>query len=90
MVLALRKSRVFPTPHAGQRRGPPRRRATPKEPAMNDPLPPKAPTGKRQELRAFLTLAVCMGPVLAVLLVSGFGFLVWMLQLVAGPPGPRL
>jgi periplasmic nitrate reductase NapE len=29
-----------------------------------------------------------MAPVLAVLLVSGWGFLVWMVQLFAGPPGP--
>ncbi len=56
---------------------------------MNDVVEPQAPPRKRQELRAFLALAVGMGPVLAVLLVSSFGFIVWMLQLVAGPPGPR-
>jgi acyl-CoA synthetase (NDP forming) len=33
-------------------------------------------------------LAVLMGPVLAVIVVSGYGFLVWMFQLLAGPPGP--
>ena len=45
---------------------------------------------KAQELRAFLLLAVLMGPVLAVIFVSGYGFLVWMFQLLAGPPGPRI
>jgi nitrate reductase NapE len=45
-----------------------------------------APSRSR-ELRAFLLLAVVMAPVLAVGLVSGYGFLVWMIQLVAGPPG---
>lgn len=49
---------------------------------------PSTPT-KPQELRAFLLLSVVMAPVLAVLVVSGWGFLVWMFQLFAGPPGPR-
>ena len=40
-----------------------------------------------QELRAFLFLSVVLAPVLAVGMVSGYGFLVWMFQLVAGPPG---
>jgi nitrate reductase NapE len=47
------------------------------------------PPGKRQELRAFLFLAVVLAPVLAVAVVSGYGFLVWMFQLVAGPPGAK-
>lgn len=41
---------------------------------------------RAEELRAFLLLSVVMAPVLAVLVVSGYGFLVWMVQLVAGPP----
>jgi nitrate reductase NapE len=28
-----------------------------------------------------------MAPVLAVIIVAGYGFLVWMFQLIAGPPG---
>jgi periplasmic nitrate reductase NapE len=43
---------------------------------------------KAVELRAFLLLAVVMAPVLAVIVVTGYGFLVWMYQLLAGPPGP--
>jgi nitrate reductase NapE len=42
---------------------------------------------KAQELRSFLFLSVVMAPVLAVAIVGGYGFLVWMVQLVAGPPG---
>ena len=42
---------------------------------------------KAQELRSFLFLSVVMAPVLAVILVSGYGFVVWMYQLFAGPPG---
>jgi len=54
-------------------------------PTMKDESPPT----RQQELRAFLLLSVVMAPVLAVLIVSGYGFLVWMFQLIAGPPGPR-
>jgi len=42
---------------------------------------------KSQELRSFLFLSVVMAPVLAVIVVSGYGFLVWMYQIIAGPPG---
>ena len=48
------------------------------------------PHSKAQELKAFLLLSVVMAPVLAVALVSGYGFLVWMIQLIAGPPGPKV
>ena len=42
---------------------------------------------KRRERRAVLFLTVVLAPVIAVLVVAGFGFAVWMYQLVAGPPG---
>ena len=42
---------------------------------------------KAQELRSFLFLSVVMAPVLAGAIVAGYGFLVWMYQVVAGPPG---
>jgi periplasmic nitrate reductase NapE len=45
------------------------------------------PSTRREELRSFLFFTVVMAPVLSVLLVSGYGFLVWMYQVVAGPPG---
>lgn len=35
----------------------------------------------------FLFLTVVLAPVLAVMIVGGYGFLIWMYQLVAGPPG---
>lgn len=43
---------------------------------------------KREELLAFLVLAVLIWPVIAVGIVGGYGFLVWMSQIVFGPPGP--
>lgn len=48
---------------------------------------PEKPT-KRAELLAFLTLAVLIWPILAVGVVGGYGFLIWMFQIVFGPPGP--
>ena len=42
---------------------------------------------KSQELRSFLFLSVVMAPVIAGAIVAGYGFLVWMYQLFAGPPG---
>ena len=40
-----------------------------------------------EERRSFLFLTVVMAPVLAVAIVGGYGFVVWMYQLIAGPPG---
>ena len=45
-----------------------------------------APATKAEERRAFLLLAVVLFPVLSVAVVGGYGFLVWMSQLVLGPP----
>lgn len=41
---------------------------------------------KRRELWVFLFLTLVLAPVIAVLVVAGYGFLVWMYQIVAGPP----
>ncbi|PWR03345.1 periplasmic nitrate reductase, NapE protein [Meridianimarinicoccus roseus] len=43
---------------------------------------------RRRELTCFLILAFGIWPVVAVGAVGGYGFLVWMYQLMAGPPGP--
>ena len=48
-----------------------------------DPIPPSSRT---EELRSFLFFTIVMAPLLAVMIVGGYGFLVWMYQLVAGPP----
>ena len=42
---------------------------------------------RTQERRAFILLVVFLAPVLAVAIVGGYGFLVWMSQLILGPPG---
>ena len=43
---------------------------------------------RRRELLTFLILAFGIWPVVAVGVVGGFGFLVWMWQIIYGPPGP--
>lgn len=60
---------------------------------MTDPEPREAADAgvlstRRKELWAFLVLAFGVWPVVAVGVVGGYGFLVWMWQLIAGPPGP--
>lgn len=44
---------------------------------------------RRNELLAFLVLAFGIWPVVAVGVVGGYGFLIWMFQIVFGPPGPH-
>lgn len=43
---------------------------------------------RRKELLAFLVLAFGIWPIVAVGVVGGYGFLVWMWQIIFGPPGP--
>ncbi len=42
----------------------------------------------RDEFLVFLIIVALVWPVLTVGVVGGYGFAVWMYQLVAGPPGP--
>ena len=44
------------------------------------------PSTRPEERRSFLFLTVVMAPVLAVMVVGGYGFLVWIYQMFAGPP----
>lgn len=43
-----------------------------------------APSTRQEELRSFLFLAIVMAPVLAIVIVGGYGFAVWMFQLLTG------
>jgi nitrate reductase NapE protein len=45
-------------------------------------------SAKRREITMFLFLAFVIWPILAVAVVGGYGFLIWMSQLIMGPPGP--
>jgi nitrate reductase NapE len=51
--------------------------------------PEDSPATQRwRELIIFLVLAFGIWPIVAVGVVGGYGFIVWMIQLVLGPPGP--
>lgn len=39
-----------------------------------------------EELRAFLMFTVILAPLAAVACVGGYGFIVWMFQIIYGPP----
>lgn len=53
-----------------------------------DPRPPVDPGTRRREIAMFLLLAVFIWPVLSIAVVGGYGFIVWMSQMILGPPGP--
>jgi len=53
-----------------------------------DTSPPDFIWQRRRELIAFLILAFGIWPIVAVGVVGGFGFAVWVWQIIFGPPGP--
>ncbi len=56
---------------------------------LTDHPPPPAPkSSRRRELLTFFILAFGIWPIVAVGAVGGYGFLVWMFQIIYGPPGP--
>jgi nitrate reductase NapE len=57
-------------------------------PSRTDVSVPAAVPSRRRELLTFLILAFAIWPIIAVGVVGGYGFLVWMYQIVFGPPGP--
>jgi nitrate reductase NapE len=42
------------------------------------------PATRSQELKTFLALTVVAAPVMAVMAVGGYGFFIWMYQLMTG------
>ena len=47
------------------------------------------PSTRKEELRSFIFLSVVMAPILAVLIVATYGFVIWFMQMLVGPPGPH-
>jgi nitrate reductase NapE len=41
---------------------------------------------QRRELAVFIFLTFVLAPILAVIIVAGYGFVVWIYQIIAGPP----
>ncbi len=42
----------------------------------------------KHELTVYLFVAVVLAPILATVIVGGYGFIIWVYQLIVGPPGP--
>ncbi len=56
----------------------------------DDPLHGTMASGRsrrRSETLTFLFLTVFLAPILAVAIVGGYGFAIWMYQIITGPPG---
>ncbi|KXI23833.1 trimethylamine N-oxide reductase system protein TorE [Photobacterium sanguinicancri] len=55
---------------------------------MSNQEPLKEEERGKYEWRSFIFITVFLFPILAVALVGGYGFIVWMLQIFfLGPPG---
>lgn len=48
----------------------------------------EATVEKKRERNTFLFLTVVLAPVITIFLVGSYAFLIWMVQIIAGPPGP--
>lgn len=56
---------------------------------MTDDNPPALSRGaRRREWLLFLFLVIVLFPLLTVIAVGGYGMVVWMSQLILGPPVP--
>lgn len=51
-----------------------------------DNIAPADTPSKATELKTFLLLTIVFAPVTAVVCVGGYGFMVWMSQIILGPP----
>lgn len=41
---------------------------------------------KKYERNTFVFLAVFLAPILSIIIVGGFGFMIWINQIIFGPP----
>jgi periplasmic nitrate reductase NapE len=53
---------------------------------MSNSVDPLDSIEKKQELRLFLFIVIFLFPLLSIALVGGFGFIIWISQLILGPP----
>ncbi|MGI9483610.1 MAG: periplasmic nitrate reductase, NapE protein [Hyphomicrobiales bacterium] len=59
----------------------------PERPAHSDTPELERPNSRWRELSGFLFLTVFLAPAVSIALVGGYGFAIWIYQLIAGPPG---
>lgn len=43
-------------------------------------------SAKKNEKQAFLFLTLFLAPFLSIAIVGGYGFLIWISQIISGPP----
>ena len=48
--------------------------------------PAEAPASRAEEGLAFVILAVLAAPAITATAIGGYGFAVWMIQILSGPP----
>lgn len=53
---------------------------------MNNSTDTQQANDKKDERNAFIFLTVFLAPILSVIIVGGYGFMVWISQLIFGPP----
>jgi nitrate reductase NapE len=54
---------------------------------MNSTEPVSSPARERKrERRGFIFITVFLFPALSVILVGGYGFAIWIFQMIFGPP----
>jgi periplasmic nitrate reductase NapE len=41
---------------------------------------------KKSERNTFLFLTIFLAPILTVMIVGGYGFMIWIIQIIFGPP----
>lgn len=58
-----------------------------KTPLEHDKTSQPSELRRTEEFRTFIFLTVIMAPALAVVGVGGYGLIVWIYQMIAGPPG---
>ncbi|URK87795.1 periplasmic nitrate reductase, NapE protein [Rhizobium sp. RCAM05350] len=58
------------------------------DPSHSNLTKAQTPSQRRAELLTFVVLAFGIWPLIVVGVVGGYGFAVWMWQIVFGPPGP--
>ncbi|WP_341771057.1 periplasmic nitrate reductase, NapE protein [Pseudomaricurvus hydrocarbonicus] len=54
---------------------------------FNEPITPEDTLQRKEEWRMFMFIIIFLFPILTVMFVGSYGFIVWMYQLLAGPPG---
>jgi periplasmic nitrate reductase NapE len=64
------------------------RNITQSEPSQASGSPGLRSREGRRELLMFFVLAVLIWPFVAIGVVAGWGFVVWMYYMFTGPPGP--